>query len=101
MPKATHWTPTDNPEDWKDNPLADPVAAARQHIEDHDDASWDDRNELERQGSTLITLYGYIETNAPLDEQHAFDGYEPGDSYFAPTGETIKVKASVHYEVMP
>lgn len=100
MPQATHWSAITNPEDWRDNPKEDPVLAAQSHIEDCEDESSDDRYDLERTGSTIITLHGYIETNAPLDPDAAFDGYEPGQMYYAPTGETIKVKASVSYAVM-
>lgn len=101
MPIATHWSSISNPEDWKDNPQADPLAEARRHMEENDDESWDDRDELNRQGSTVITLHGFRETAEPLDDDQAFDGYEPGQTYYVPTGETIKVRATVAYEVMP
>lgn len=30
--KPTHWSVTDNPEDWHDDPATDPIAAARDFI---------------------------------------------------------------------
>ena len=101
MPRATHWTHEDNPEDWTDNPADTPEEAAARVIENDNDDGWEARNELTSDGRTTITLHGYRETDELLDENRAFDGYEPGQTYFAPTGETIKVKASIAYEVIP
>ena len=87
---ATHWSHTDDPEQWLDNPSPSALVAADQFLIDSDDA-WDNLNGLISEGRTQITLHGYRETTDPLPDEHQFDGYEPGQSYFAPTGETIVV----------
>jgi len=99
--KSTHWSYSDDPEQWMDNPEKTPEDAARQLIENEDaDLACDLRDDLLRGGSPIeITVYGYVETNEILDPELAFDGYEPGCTYFTPTDEEITIVAEVGYRV--
>lgn len=103
MTTATHWSHTEDPEQWMDNPAESPTAAAEALIQDRDSDQADEiRDDLLRGGSPVqFTVYGYRETSEPLEEDRQFDGYEPGCTYFASTGETLKVKVSIAYEVLP
>lgn len=99
--KATHWTTSDDPEAWMDNPQQTPELAVEQWLADsEDDAAGDLMYELKR-GPQTVEVYGYIETDAPLDEEDQFDGYEAGQMYFAPTCETVRVEVSLAYRVVP
>ena len=97
---STHWSHSDDPEQWLDNPEPTPEEAARQVIEHEDcDIADDLRDDLLRGGSPIqITVHGYRETSAPLHDGEQFDGYEPGCTYFAPTGEMRTVRISIVYE---
>jgi hypothetical protein len=99
--KATHWSAY-KPGDWSDNPLASRLAAVEQllHDQDNDDA-WEIGDALGRLDPQTITVRGYVETREPLPEGEQFDGYEPGQPYFVPTGETAKVRVSVAMEILP
>jgi len=99
--KATHWTHSDDPEQWLDDPDKTPEAAAERFLICDDDGAWDLRHELIHDGRCTITVHGYIETNATLNEEERFDGYEPGQSYFAPTGETVTVEFTRSARVLP
>lgn len=102
--KSTHWSHSDNPEDWTDEPAATPEEAARQLIEHEDyDLACDIRDDLLRGGSPIeITVHGYYETDALIpDGDDCFDGYEPGCSYFMPTGEEVTIMAEVTYRKKP
>jgi hypothetical protein len=93
--KSTHWSHSDDPEKWTDNPEKTPEEAARQLIENEDsDLACDIRDDLLRVGPPIeITVYGYVETNEVLDPEVAFDGYKPGCTYFTPTDEEITIVA--------
>jgi hypothetical protein len=99
--KATHWSVTDDPEAWTDDPCLDPIDAVKAYLYDDHDASWDDRDAIMDGDVVTITVHGWCETDAPLDPEVAFDGYEPGQRYFAPTKDTVKVRVSLSYEVQP
>jgi hypothetical protein len=103
MSKTTHWSVTDNPEDWHDDPATSPIEAVKEWLtgESAQDEAWDDRNEIMDGETVTITVHGWHETNEPLDDQHSFDGYEPGQTYFAPTKDTVKVRVCLAYEVQP
>jgi len=100
--KSTHWSHSDDPEQWTDNPEKTPEDAARQLIEhDDSDLASDIRDDLMRGGSPIeFTVYGYIETNELMpDNANHFDGYEPGCTYFKPSGEEITIVAEFGYRV--
>jgi len=99
--KSTHWSHSDDPEQWTDNPEKTPEEAARQLIENEDtDLACDIRDDLMRGGLPIeITVYGYFETNEALDPELAFDGYEPGSIYFKRTDEAITIVAEIGYRV--
>lgn len=101
--KSTHWSVTDDPEDWTDDPFAAPIAAVRDYITNDDcrDAAWDSRDEIMDGGTVTLTVHGWRETSDLLDPEVAFDGYEPGCSYFAPTKDTVKVRVRLDFEVQP
>lgn len=103
MSKTTHWSVTDNPEDWTDDPATSPIEAVKEWLTNSDnrDAAWDSRDEIMDGETVTITVHGWEETSALLDPEVAFDGYEPGCSYFAPTKETVKVRVFLAYEVQP
>jgi hypothetical protein len=94
--KSTHWSHTDNPEAWRDDPGTDPISEAETFLEEGEDDSWDQREELISDGKCDVVLHGYIQTSKLLDPEVAFDGYEPGQEYFEPTGETITVVIARH-----
>jgi hypothetical protein len=100
---ATHWSVTDNPEHWHDDPATDPIMAARDFItgEAAQDDAWDQRSELMDGDAVTLTVHGWRETSDLLDPEVAFDGYEPGCSYFAPTRDTVKVRVQLAFEVQP
>ena len=100
--KSTHWSAQDDPEKWDDDPSDSPQAAAEHCITwDDEDDGWHARDDLRRDGETIVTVHGYIETNAPLPEDEQFDGYVPGCMYYARTGEQVKVKVSLAYGILP
>jgi hypothetical protein len=99
--KATHWSVENDPERWGDNPQATPEIAVEQWLTDGEDGAWDAAYDASRGIPTIVEVHGYIETNAPLDEDVRFDGYEPGQLYFAPTGETVRVEVSLALRVKP
>ena len=90
--KSTHWYVETDPDLWSDDPRPTPTQAAEYWLEWNDEEAWDARDDLIRIGRTVITVHGYISTNKLLEPEVAFDGYEPGDSYFEPTGEEVKVE---------
>ncbi len=90
--KATHWSHSDDPEQWLDDPDKRPEDAAERFLVEDDDGAREHRQELIDDGKCEITLYGYCETSEILAEDRWFDGYEPGCTYFAPTGETVVVE---------
>jgi hypothetical protein len=97
--KATHWTHSDDPEQWMDDPCKSPEDAAELFFVEDYDGALDHRNMLVNDGKTEITVYGYIETDALLHEDRQFDGYKPGQSYFAPTGEELTVEVRRTFKV--
>ena len=98
---ATHWSAYEKSEDWSDDPAPTPQEAVGQLIDDKDsDDGWHLRDEIPC-GRADVIVRGYIETNAPLPEGEQFDGYEPGQNYFAATGETLTVRVTLAFEVMP
>jgi hypothetical protein len=101
--KPTYWSVTDNPENWHDNPLTDPIAAAREWLtgEHSQDEAWGHRNSLMSGEDVQVTVHGWRETSDLLDPEIAFDGYEPGSSYFAPTKATVVVRVRLTFEVQP
>jgi hypothetical protein len=101
--KATHWSVQDDPELWSDNPLPSPIEAVREYLTDENDSddAWDARSQIMDGDTVTITVHGWIETDALLDPEVAFDGYEPGQSYFAPTKDTVRVRVCLSYEVQP
>ena len=100
---ATHWSVTDNPENWHDDPVTTPLAAVREWLtgEYAQDEAWDHRNSLMSGEDIDVGVHGWRETSDLLDPEVAFDGYEPGRSYFAPTLETVRVRVRLEYEVQP
>jgi hypothetical protein len=96
--KSTHWSVSDNPERWIDYPATSPAMAAKHFICANADESWNTRDDLINTGTVDVPVMGWIETAALLDPEVAFDGYDPGDTYFAPTGETQYVRISITYE---
>lgn len=90
--KATHWSHSDDPEQWMDDPCPKPEDAAELFLIEDEDGGWEARHELIQEGTCRITVFGYRETNDPLPEDSQFDGYEPGCTYFAPTGEELVVE---------
>ena len=89
--KATHWYVITDPEGWDDDPKGSACEAADHFFEWADDEAWDNHEQLRRDGSTEIIVSGYVLISEPLDPETAFDGYEPGDSYWTPTGEKVTV----------
>lgn len=105
MSTSTHWTAFPDAERWRDNPDSTPEAAARSFLAigpvDDDDVwhVWDSLQDDER---VDIAVHGYIETTELIpDEAQQFDGYEPGQEWFKPTGETKTMRVSLKYEVRP
>ena len=96
---TTHWSHTDDPDQWFDDPATTPEIAIQVLMESGEDDGWEAREELRRSGSVDLTVYGFRETTDHLEDHEQFDGYEPGCSYFAPTGETRKVRVSLKYEL--
>lgn len=101
--KATHWSVTDNPEDCHDDPSTSPVEAAREWLtgEYAQDEAWDHRNSLMSGEDVQVTVHGWRETSDLLDPEVAFDGYEPGQSYFAPTKDKVVIRVRLDFEVQP
>ena len=99
--KSTHWSAQDHPDGWTDDPETDPIAAADRFLEEDDDGSWDHRDDLIKNSKCEITLHGWIQTKNILDPEVAFDGYEPGQEYYAPTGETLVVIVTRSARVEP
>jgi hypothetical protein len=98
--KATHWTATQDPEQWSDDPCRDPLVAAERAMTDQDDDdAWDRRHALILYKRAFVTVYGFIETNEPLSGDAQFDGYEPGADYVKPTGETLMVVVTLNYSL--
>ncbi len=96
---STHWMPAAfKTDEWPDNPAESPAAAAQLLLDqhhDHDDA-WEAWDELQRGGSTTITLAGFISTTELIaDEDARFDGYEPGSEWFKATGETMRMRVAL------
>jgi hypothetical protein len=94
--KTTHWHVQDNPELWHDDPSSTPAGAAESYLEGEADEAWDVWHDL-KHGPCTITVYGWHETSKPLDPEVAFDGYEPGQTYFCPTKETKRITISIKY----
>ena len=101
--KATHWSVAEYPEDWHDDPSASPIEAAREWLtgEHAQDEAWDHRDSLMRGEDIDVGVHGWRETSDLLDPEVAFGGYAPGESYFAPTLETVRVRVRLEYEVQP
>jgi hypothetical protein len=100
---STHWMPADfiTPEEWPDNPRPDPASAVDLLMSDKDDAGWHAWDELQSEGLLVVTLNGFIEATEDPGENHGMDGYEPGQSYFKPTGEKMHVRLTVKAELCP
>lgn len=101
--KTTHWSVTDNPENWHDDPSRTPIEAVQEWLTGDyaSEDAWDERDEIMKGERVIVTVHGWEETNAPLDPEVAFDGYEPGSTYFAPTKDTVKVRVQLTYEIQP
>lgn len=89
-----------------DDPSPTPQEAALRMVQDSnlettDDDQWYISEELIRYGFARITVLGCIETAEPLDPDYAFDGYEPGQSYWKYTGEEREVIVRLSAELMP
>ncbi len=90
---STHWTAFASPDEWPDNPVADPVEAAKQFLHALDSGE-DAAYEISKQGETIIVVRGYIQTTELIKDINAdeiFDGYEAGSEWFKPTGEMLRV----------
>ena len=93
--RATHWSVEDNPERWNDDPAPNPVDAFENWIKSegtHEEQIVDIRDGLFLKSTVEVTVHGYIHTDKILDEQLSFEGYEPGEFYYEPTGETAVVE---------
>lgn len=101
MTTATHWMPDvfASPEEWPDNPQQGHAAAANLLLDEKDDAGWHAWDELRTTGFLTIQLNGFIETREDPGENHGMDGYEPGDSWFKPTGEKKFVRVTLKLEI--
>jgi hypothetical protein len=110
--RATHWKPKDWPfEDLGDDPIAEPLAAAREYLHHMPDSGefegenyedlWQDRFTLEREGEVVVELEGCERTTDLLPDHEWFDGYEPGCGYWRTTGEALRVRVRHVFEVLP
>ena len=96
--QATHWCAETYPELSDDEPKSDPKDAALHHLEWNDEQGSDDREELRRQGSVRITVYGYVHTQEKPEEGKCLE-WEPGLPWWKPTGESLVVRVRLEAEV--
>lgn len=99
--KSTHWSVTDDPERWIDDPAECPAMAVECWISDNADDSGKARDELTGTGAVTVAVSGWVETTALLDPEVEFEGYVPGSTYFASTGEERRVRISLAYTDLP
>ncbi len=99
--KATYWTCSDDPEGWHDNPCETPEGAVEAMFEADDDRASEITREIVSSSPQDVAVYGYTETDKLLAEDDWFDGYEPGQKYFTPTRETVRVRVSLSFQVLP
>ena len=103
LPSKGHWLPqgvefADSP----DYPKAgSPAEVAIDYLSNKDlnDINWDHRDELLNNQPVALILEAYEETDAPLTDDEAFDGYEPGCVYWRSIGKKVKVTLSIKAEV--
>lgn len=103
LPSHGHWLPqgvefSDTP----DYPKAgSPAEVAIDYLSNKDlnDINWDHCDELLNNQPVQLILEACEETNAPLADDEAFDGYEPGCVYWRTTGQKVKVTLTIKAEV--
>lgn len=103
LPSHGHWLPqgvdfADSPDYPKAGSPAD-IAIAYLSDKDLNDINWDHRDELVNNQPVQLILEACEETNAPLAADEAFDGYEPGCTYWRTTGQKVKVTLTIKAEV--
>lgn len=103
LPSHGHWLPqgvefSDTP----DYPKAGSPAEVAIHYLSNKDL-WEINNdhcdELLNNQPVQLILEACEETNAPLADDEAFDGYEPGCVYWRTTGQKVKVTLTIKAEV--
>jgi hypothetical protein len=100
--KATHWSAYNSPDEWGDNPQESPEKAVADLLADRDNEdSSDIMYDVAGDWRPVVKVRGYIETREPLPEAFQFDGYEEGQPYFWPTGETLEVRVRLSFDVLP
>jgi len=103
LPSHSHWLPKGV--DFADSPdypkAGSPAEVAIAYLTDKDlnDINWDHRDELVNNQPVQLILEACEETNAPLAADEAFDGYEPGCTYWRTTGQKVKFTLTIKAEV--
>jgi len=97
---ATRWSVADDPEEWYDNPASTPEKAVEEYLSNGGDDTSDTAHDIGFGIPKFFTVHEYFETSAPLLEDDQFDDYEPGQTYWMPSGTTVEVRVSLAFDIV-